>query len=305
MVCPFTAMSQQSVVNQINSIGTFDNWSVREIKESGIIGGHTKYLYEFYGSPSDTVRDNGPLVKPSDYPWRTNNVLAVVAGVTKTNTTVFPEKRDDGYCARIETHIESVNALGIKVNVVCQGGMLIGDLIEPIRDIKSPMLKVLYGIPFEGRPSALVFDYKTVVGNPVMKGTKVVSGTDYPEAAIVLQKRWVDSDGETHALRVGTGWMHFTETEKDWVNGYRLEVNYGDITSRSDFQDFQGLRDEAEGAFSVLNSKGKPVPVLEEGWAPEGTEPNFLIIKFLASCGEPFVGAVGNILWIDNVRLEM
>ena len=101
--------AQENIIEQINSYGNFDRWCVREIQESGLIGGHTKYLYEFYGSPSDTLRTGKtPYESPEGYPWRTNNVLAIVAGVVKTNNTVYPEKRGDGYCARVETHIEEV-----------------------------------------------------------------------------------------------------------------------------------------------------------------------------------------------------
>ncbi len=302
MLCPTLSKAQQSIVDQINATGTFDNWSVREIHESGIIGGENQYLYEFYGSPTDTLRGNEPFVRPKGYLWRTNNLLAIVSGITKANTTVFPEKRGNGYCARIENVEESVNATVLKVNVVSQGALFIGELPEPIHDMKSPMLKLLYGIPFSGRPSALVFDYKATVGNPTMHGKKIVTdhGTDYPEARIILQKRWVDNDGVTHALRCGTGWVRFTKQQNDWVNGYRLEVRYGDISHDSDFKEWEDLRAEE---YSALNSKGKAVSVPEEGWTDD--DPNFLIITFLASCSEAYYGAVGNILWVDNVRLEM
>ena len=46
-------------------------------------------------------------------PWATSNVMARVACITKTNTSVFPEKRGDGYCARMDTRMESVKVLGI------------------------------------------------------------------------------------------------------------------------------------------------------------------------------------------------
>lgn len=36
--------------------GDMDNWIVREIHESGIIGGNTKWLYEL--GPSDTIVGN-------------------------------------------------------------------------------------------------------------------------------------------------------------------------------------------------------------------------------------------------------
>ena len=39
--------AQDDIVRMINDYGTFDRWSVREVKESGIIGGNVEYLYEF------------------------------------------------------------------------------------------------------------------------------------------------------------------------------------------------------------------------------------------------------------------
>ena len=47
--------------------------------------------------------------------------VAIVAGIVKTNNTVYPEKRGDGYCARIETHIEKVKALGFAVKLDTNG----------------------------------------------------------------------------------------------------------------------------------------------------------------------------------------
>ena len=85
--------SLNHTISLINEYGTFDSWCVREIKESGIIGGKTKYLYEFYGQ-QDTLRTGKePYKSPADYLWRTNNVLAVVAGIVKTNNTVYPARR--------------------------------------------------------------------------------------------------------------------------------------------------------------------------------------------------------------------
>ncbi|MDE7128141.1 MAG: PCMD domain-containing protein [Bacteroidales bacterium] len=301
--------AQQSVVKNINEYGKFDRWCVREVKESDIIGGKTKYLYEFFGN-GDTVVTREPLVKPSSYLWRTNNVLANVAGVYKTNTTVFPEKRGDGYCARIETHVEEVVAFGINMQVVCQGAMLIGDLIEPIKNTKDPLGKVLYGVKFNGRPKALVYDYKADVGHTVVRGTgfsklKTLDYPDYPEVCIILQKRWEDENGEIHALRVGTGYERIMKNAPQWVDGYSLEIKYGDITSSPAYKEYMGLQKDPSTAFHSLNSKGKNVAVTEEGWASPDVEPNFMVIKFLASCNEAFYGGVGNILWIDNVRLEM
>ena len=304
------AWEQQNVADQINRTGRMDSWSVRCVEESDIIGGETKYLYEFYGHFSDTTFSREPLRKPADYHWRTNNVLANVMGVIKTNCTVFPERRGDGWCARIETHVETVKALGINMDVVCQGAMLIGDIEEPIRNTKNPMSKVLYGIPFSGRPSALVYDYKADVGHSTIRGTgfsrlKDMGYPDYPEITVILQKRWEDEDGNIHALRVGTGCETLKRNVPEWIDGHRLEIRYGDISAAPGFEPCMDLNNDPERAFFAVNSDGDKVKVSEDGWAGPDVEPNWLIIKFLASSGQAFYGGVGNILWIDNVHLEM
>lgn len=303
--------AQDDIVRMINDCGTFDRWSVREVKESGIIGGNVEYLYEFFGDRDTTVTNKQPYEAPEGYIWRTNNVLAIVAGVVKTNNTVYPEERGEGYCARIETHIEEVKALGIvNMDVVCQGALLVGALPEPIKDTKSPMAKVLYGVPFSGCPKALKLDYKAEVGNEVIRGTgfsklKAMGYPDYPEITVVLQKRWEDENGHVHALRVGTGIERITEDVTDWVNGHEVTVHYGDITEEPFYQEYMGLKTDPETAYHVLNSKGKNVVVEEDGWAEPGTEPNYMMVHFISSCGKAFFGGVGNTLWVDNVELVM
>lgn len=301
--------AQERTLGLINEYGSFDNWSVREVKESSILGGNVKHLYEFYGD-MDTVRTKEPFSAPADYLWRTNNVLAVIAGVTKTNTTVFPEKRGSGYCARLETHIESVKALGlINMDVTCQGALFIGVLAEPIRDTRDPMSKVLYGIPYSGRPYSVIFDYKAEVGHEVVRGTgfsplKELGYADYPQATILLQKRWEEPDGSVHALRVGTAIKRFMVNEPSWVNGFEMVIHYGDITGEPFFEDYMGLNNSPEKAFHCINGKGDNVVVHEDGWAPAGTEPNYLIVNFLSSSDQAFYGGVGNILWIDNFSIR-
>ena len=301
--------AQSDVIDRINDYGKFDRWCVREVKESGIIGGRTKYLYEFYGDMDTTFTGKTPYVSPEDYPWRTNNILAVVAGVVKTNNTIFPEPRDSGYCARIETHIEEVKALGIvNMEVVCQGAFVVGVLPEPIKDTKSPMAKVFYGTPYTGMPRALRLDYKAIVGYPTVRGTgfsklKVMDYADYPEITFMLQKRWEDEQGHIHALRVATGIERIYENQDEWVNGYEIELQYGDITGDPDYKEYMGLKTDPEIAYHALNSKGENVVVEEDGWAEPGTEPNFMVLNIMSSCGKAFYGGVGNTLWIDNVEI--
>lgn len=304
--------AQNKIIDQINSYGNFNRWCVREIEESGIIGGHTRYLYEFFGEPTDTLRTGKqPFTAPEGYVWRTNNVLAVVAGVVKTNNTVYPEKRGEGYCARIETHIEEVKALGIvNMDVTCQGVMLVGKLHEPIRDTKSPMSKVDYGFEYHGKPKAVKLDYKADVGHDVIRATgfskkKNLGIPDWAEFTVVLQKRWEDENGEVHALRVGTGIERIMKDVPDWVNGHEIRIHYGDITKEAFYQDYMGLKTDPDLVWYTTNSKGKIVVVHEEGWAAPDTEPNHMMIYFISSCGKAFYGGVGNTVWIDNVEVVL
>lgn len=307
----FGLRAQESVVRLINETGRFDKWCVREIKESAIIGGQTEYLYEFYGDQDTLVTGKRPFKSPEDYLWRTNNVLAVVAGVVKTNNTVYPEKRGDGYCARIETHIEDVKALGIvNMDVTCQGVLLIGELPEPITTTRDPMAKVFYGLPFTGRPKALRMDIKADVGHEVIRGTgfsklKPMGYPDFPEITIMLQKRWEDEDGNVHALRVGTGIERIMEDIPQWKNGYEIKVHYGDITQQPFYKDYMGLKTDPESAYHARNSKGENVIIQEDGWAEPGTQPTHMMIHILSSCGKAFYGGVGNVVWLDNVQVVM
>ena len=312
-VCLFSgsAYAQQSTVDAINKYGTFDSWSMRQVKESGVIGGATKTLYEFYGNQETVFTGKSSFSAPEGYLWRTNNVLAIVAGVVKTNNTIFPEERGDGYCARIETHIEEVKALGvINMDVTCQGALLIGELPEPITTTKDPMAKVFYGVPFTGCPRAIAMDIKADVGHEVVRGTgfsklKPMGYPDSAEITVMLQKRWEDEEGVVHALRVGTAIWRISEDIPEWRNGYELKINYGDITGESWYRDYMGLKNDPESAYHALNSEGKNVIIREDGWAEPGTEPTHLIINIISSCGKAFYGGVGNTVWVDNVKVVM
>ena len=304
--------AQEDVVKLINEYGKFDSWCRREVKESGLIGGNTEHLYEFYGDTTE-IHQTGkiPFSAPEGYLWRTNNVLAIVAGIVKTNNTVYPEKRGEGYCVRLETHLEEVKVLGmINMDVTCQGAIMIGQLPEPITTTKDPMSKVLYGVPFTQCPKAVRFDYKADVCHEVIRGTgfsklKPMGYEDHAEITVMLQKRWEDEDGNIHALRVGTAIERIEQDIPQWVNGHELVIGYGDITGNPYYKDYMGLKTDPETAYRAVNSKGDVVMIIEEGWAPEGTEPTHLLLHAISSCGQAFYGGLGNTLWLDNVEVVM
>ena len=152
-----TVHSQEQVVPF--RYGDLDQWVVREIHESAIIGGATKLLYEV--GPRDTIVGNIAYSNQGGSPWANSNVMAKVAGIVKTNVSVFPERRGNGWCARMETRMESVKVFGlIDIEVVTAGSVFLGTIHEPIKGTKNPQSMLMSGVPFTKRPKALRFDYK-------------------------------------------------------------------------------------------------------------------------------------------------
>ena len=137
--------------------GDMDSWVTRRIHESGIIGGHTKLLYEV--GPTKEITGNVAYVNQDGSPWGNSNVMAKVVGIVKTNTSVYPEERGEGKCAKLETHIESVKVLGlVNITVVASGSMFLGDMKEPITSTKEGEAALNAGIPFTQRPKAIRYD---------------------------------------------------------------------------------------------------------------------------------------------------
>lgn len=298
--------AQGNAAGQIEKWGKFDSWRVREIKESGIIGGHIKLIYEI--AAGDTIRGAIPYVNPAGNVWSSSNVLAIVKGITKASCTVFPEKRDDGFCARLETRLERVRVLGIiDMQVLAAGTVFLGNMLEPITNTKNPQSKLNAGIPFTDKPQAVSFDYKVTVGKNRIRssgfgGKKTLGDPDYAECVVMLQKRWEDKDGNIFALRVGTGYHRFTQSTSAWTNDFQVKINYGDITKESFYKPYMQLI-PAELSNYAVNSKGKSVPIQEVGWGTADEKPTHIIMRFSSSHGEAYVGDITNKLWVDNVKM--
>lgn len=286
--------------------GRMDSWCVRDIKESGIIGGKVKRIYNI--GPRDTIRENRPY--RANTPWTSSNAYARVSGVTKTSCTVQPDASWDGsQCARLETKIEELKVLGINIKILVSGCIFFGRIFEPIPTASSPYSKMNWGIPFTDRPSALVLDYKSAMPN---KGTvtkcKITShstyqGDDAHEITFVLQKRWEDADGRIHALRVGTAMTRIEQPSDGWVKEFRVPVIYGNATRSPRYKNYMSLGPKGI-TYYAANSKGKVVKIQEEGWAAPGETPTHAMLIITASVHEAFVGTLGNTIWIDNVALE-
>jgi len=287
--------------------GDMEQWVVRIIKESGIIGGNTRELYCL--GKTDTIRQNAAYdYAKSGSPWTSSNAYAKVMGVEKGACTMRPEKREDGgTCCRMDVELQSIKALGIvNVSVLAGGTLFTGRTLEPIKSADNPNSNIDCGIPFTRKPKALIFDYKCQVSpENTMTSTvgggkpKTIQGHDCPKAFIILEHRWEDADGTIHALRVGTGMELFEKTVSTWQNNHRLEVHYGDITGEPFYKPYMALKSNQH----TVNSKGKVVNFIEEGW--DGTKtPTHMLINFSACSQEAYMGREGNTLWVDNVKLE-
>ncbi|MCD7926331.1 MAG: PCMD domain-containing protein [Bacteroides sp.] len=303
-LAPLYGIAQEKVVPI--KYGDMDQWITRKIHESGIIGGNTKLVYEI--GPTKEIDGNEPYKNMGGSPWGTSNVMAKVVGIVKTNNSVYKDARDHGYCARLETHIESVKVLGmVNITVLAAGSIYLGDMLEPITGTKNAEKNMNWGVPFTQRPKAVRYDYKVK-----MSGEKnrirltgfskrgQVEGQDCAIAVFFLQKRTEAADGSITAKRVGTMVVKYDKGSDGWVNDATYEVLYGDITKHPSYNsETMGLR----ARDYARNSKGESVLIEETGWAAADENPTHMILQFSSSHGGAFIGSPGNTLWIDNVKL--
>lgn len=286
----------------------FDQWITREVKESKIIGGNTQTLYEI--GPTGTWDGTKPYTNQGGSLWATSNIMAKVAGVVKTNVSVYPEARNGGKCVKMVSQVVGVKVLGlVNVYVLAAGSIYLGRMLEPITSSSNPFGYLDYGVPFTHKPKAVQFDYKVKLsGKPDrirqtgFSPVRTVPGMDTPGLVFLLQQRWEDEKGNIFAKRIGT-LIHRFNKNTDWVNGASFDVHYGDISHEPFFKDYMQLQSEGTDQKYSLNSKGKMVKVNEIGWGSPEDTPTHLCLQFASSYGTAYVGAVGTTLWIDNLKL--
>ena len=101
--------------------GDFEQWTVRYIHESAIIGGQTKILY--VPGPTDTIRDNKAFHYKNTI-WSTSNAFAKVVGVVKTSTNAFPDQGPTGRCAKLVTQYADCKVAGmVSIRVLAAGSI--------------------------------------------------------------------------------------------------------------------------------------------------------------------------------------
>ena len=284
--------------------GDFSNWVTRHISESSAIGGKKKTIYAI--GPTTTINGNKAYSNMGGSPWATSNVYAKVMGISKATNSVEPAMVNGNKMAKLTTKIEEVKVLKmIDMEVMVTGTLFLGKVREPISSTSSPYSKMEMGMPYTKRPKALVYDLKVDMPNVNTRikasGTgakKTLQGRDQAEVYVILQKRWEDAKGNIHALRVGTGRERFNKSSP-LTKGHQLTIHYGDITGQSFYKSYMGLLN-GKKAYYAYNSKGKLVPVQEEGWAPANATPTHVLVMASTTCGEAFVGTVGITMYVDN-----
>lgn len=286
--------------------GDFNRWMQRDIHESAIIGGKTVTLDEV--GPSAHWRENKPFTPQGGCPWATSNVYAKVSGISKCNVSVYKEARaGHGSCAKLYSHLVECKVLGIvNIKVFAAGSLFLGNIIEPITGAGDPMKKINTGIPTKRMPKAVRFDYKVKLSgqkNRIRKGTgrqKEIPGIDMCDCYSFVQKRWEDAEGNIHALRLATMIVRWNRNTPDWINNATFEYHYGDITGTPYYKDYMRLNEVERYA---VNSRGKIVRIIEDGWGTAQDKPTHLVLAFNSSHGGAYIGSIGNTLWVDNVRL--
>jgi len=298
-----TSSSYLDNQGQLN-YSSLDFWYSRKVKESAVLSGKTIELFGVGKVDSNSDFYDTTLKDPKS-PWSTTNIYAKMV-LDIGNTRVFPEKRGNEYCCRLETAIRKDNILGLKVEVLIAGTLFVGEMIEPVKGVKEPLKNVNQGIPFNKKPKAVKFDYKYTVGKKQVNAVynvKSVEGTDKADFAIILQKRWEDKDGNVFATRIGGARQLFTGNVSDWINGATFPVTYGDPTKLPVYDaKTMGLIPAVSEVY-VKNSKNKMVSLVETGWGKPEDIPTHLIMYFTSSYqGVNYTGSTETKFWVDNIE---
>jgi hypothetical protein len=182
-------------------------------------------------------------------------------------------------------------------------------MLEPITGVNNPYAFMDWGITFDKRPKSLVLNYKATIPNTgkLVKGTTFrtteFDGYDPAEILFILQNRWEDEKGNIHAKRVGTAVYHIEKSSNGWVKDFKLPVIYGDARKSKGYQPYMDLI-SGDKTMYALNKKGKKKVIQEEAWAEANCPVTHAIMMITSGSLGAFVGALGNVLWVDEIRLE-
>lgn len=284
--------------------GDMDQWVVRYIQESKVLGGKSKTLY--IPAPTDTLHENQVYIPADDSPWGGSATYAKFMGIEAgVEGSIVPETRGYGYCCKLQNLLTHVKVGDVYAMV--SGTLYTGRALEPlgISAKNRPYTATEFGVPFEGHPTALMLDYKALISEAdSMLSTRknkpeMVEGHDCAVVYLYLQYRWEDPEtGDIYARRVGTAYEQICSTIPEWENNHEIPIRWGNITQIADYKEYEGLN---QSEMMARNSKGKMVRIEEVGWSLD--EPTHIVIYISASNAGVFRACEGNTLWVDNIHL--
>lgn len=283
--------------------GDMDEWQVRYIQESKLLGGQTKTLYAL--AATDTIRENKAYIPTEDNPWGSSATYAKFMGIeTGIAGSIVPERRGYGYCCKLQNVLTHVNIGDIYAMV--SGTLHMGQALEPLglAAKNRPYTATEFGVPFTQHPVALMLDYKATISEADSLITternkpEWIDGHDCAVVFVYLQYRWEDKEtGKIYARRVGTAYERICETIPEWINNHEIPIRWGNITTSADYQAYEGLN---QRDMMARNSRGKMVRVEEVGWSLD--EPTHVVMYISSSNAGVFRAYEGNTLWVDNLR---
>ena len=72
-------VGNNAAAQELIKYGNFNSWITRNIKESSVLGGNTKQVYEI--GPTQTINGAKAYVNMGGSPWATSNVYCKVMGI--------------------------------------------------------------------------------------------------------------------------------------------------------------------------------------------------------------------------------
>ncbi len=284
--------------------GDMNQWVMRYVKESDILGGKTKYLYTL--GATDTIRVNGAYTAAEGNPWGSSDFYYKTLGLHYARCgSVYPETRGHGFCCRLRNELTYRRKSNIYT--MTPGTIYMGHALEPLStDARNrPYTTIDWNIPFTERPIALMLDYKASIQDTdsmistLYNRIDTVAGHDCAVICIYFQYRWEDPEtGKIYARRVGTLYEEICHTIPEWINNHMMNIQWGNITQDPNFvNEKEGLN---QMEMMTRNSKEKMVRIEEVGWSLD--IPTHIVMYISSSNAGLLRGCEDNTLWVDNLR---
>ena len=209
--------------------------------------------------------------------WGTGNPGTQLLDITAT--TPF-ELMDQSVAARLETYYNGPlpAAFGTPISA---GSIFVGKFNVDNIDPNNPRAAIDFGSPFSGRPKAFKIEYKYLPGDE--NEDKNEDPLPYPDACdiyILLEVR-----GQSSVKRLGTAWFR-SDVEQPELTQLEVPITYGPLDGS--FPDYMKPGDQS---YVPVDSAEFALPTH---------------LTFVASSsfdGDNFAGAVGSVLFIDNLEL--